>query len=297
MSVTAFKDYLEYERNASKNTIKAYLNDLDEFQIFVKNLGDEEIEEITYPIIRNWIVSLSSNGVSAHSINRKISSLRSYYKFLRKTGIIEKDPLIKHRALKTAARVHIPFSVEEVDQAIAMVDVTDGFVPSRDKLILELLYSTGIRRAELINIKLSDLSPADRTLKVLGKRNKERIIPLLYPVIATIKEYLKERERLEGILDGEFLFLTEKGAKLYPSLVYKVVTGYFDTVSEKTKKSPHMLRHSFATHLLNGGADINAIKELLGHTSLAATQVYTHNSIARLKEVYAKAHPRNKKDS
>lgn len=295
MSFLAFKDYLELEKKASTHTITAYLADLEEFLNFAKENGMEEIDTVPYSIIRGWIVSLSENGITARSINRKISSLRSYYKFLLKVEAISVNPLAKHRSLKTSAKIQIPFSNEEINQAIEIAEIGEDFESVRDKLILELFYSTGIRLSELINIQLTALSLTDRSLKVLGKRNKERLIPLIAPVVESIHTYLETRAGLEEIIDKEFLFLTLKGKKLYPSLVYNVVRHYFEEVSEKTKKSPHILRHSFATHLLNEGANINAIKELLGHASLATTQIYTHNNIARLKEVYADAHPRNKK--
>jgi integrase/recombinase XerC len=174
-----------------------------------------------------------------------------------------------------------------------MLEPENSFEGVRDRLIVELFYSTGIRRAELIHIKLGDLSPAQQTMKVLGKRNKERILPLLPSVIKTIAHYLELRAQLEKLTDADYLFLTQKGVKIYESLVYRIIKSYFSETSEKVKKSPHILRHSFATHLLNEGADINSVKELLGHSSLASTQVYTQNSIAKLKEVYKNAHPRN----
>lgn len=297
MSFSAFKDYLKHEKNASEHTVTAYLADLEEFLNYAKENDMDEIDSVPYSIIRGWIVSLSENGIAARSINRKISSLKSYYKFLLKVGVISVNPLNKHRSLKTSAKIQIPFSQGEITKAIELTEMDDDFESIRNKLIIELFYSTGIRRSELINIKLVDISLSDRILKVLGKRNKERLIPLLPTVITTIEAYIKKRSSLDEIVDDDFLFLTIRGKKLYPGLVYDVVRGYFDEVSEKTKKSPHILRHSFATHLLNEGANINAIKELLGHSSLASTQVYIHNSITRLKAVYANSHPRNKKNN
>lgn len=297
MSFSAFKDYLKHEKNASEHTVTAYLTDLEEFLNYAKENDIDEIDSVPYSIIRGWIVSLSESGITARSINRKISSLKSYYKFLLKVGAISINPLAKHRSLKTSAKIQIPFSQGEITKAIELTEMDDDFESIRNKLIIELFYSTGIRRSELINIKLVDISLSDRILKVLGKRNKERLIPLLPTVITTIEAYIKKRSSLDEIVDDDFLFLTIRGKKLYPGLVYDVVRGYFDEVSEKTKKSPHILRHSFATHLLNEGANINAIKELLGHSSLASTQVYIHNSITRLKAVYANSHPRNKKNN
>jgi len=191
--------------------------------------------------------------------------------------------------------VQIPFSETEVVQVLDALKFPDNFEGVRDRVIIELFYATGLRRSELINLKLSDLDSHNNTLKVLGKRNKERYIPLLKATQNVISEYIKERNKLLNIEDGNYLFLTKKGVKVYETLVYRIINKYFSIASSKLKKSPHVLRHSFATHLLNQGADLNAVKELLGHSSLAATQVYTHSSIAELKKSYAKAHPRNKK--
>jgi integrase/recombinase XerC len=211
-----------------------------------------------------------------------------------KLGDVEINPLAKHRALKTSKKIQVPFSEAEISTVLDELKFDDSFDGIRDKLIIELFYSTGIRRIELIELKLSDVDIANKTLKVLGKRNKERIAPLLDTVIRTLNVYLKSRQHLDQISDKEYLFLTKKGVKVYESLVYRIINDYFSLASTKVKRSPHILRHSFATHLLNQGADLNAVKELLGHSSLAATQVYTHNSIAELKKVYLNSHPRSK---
>ena len=224
-----------------------------------------------------------------------MSSLNTYYKFLVKVENIPSNPLKSHKALKTEKKVQVPFSQKEMDIVLNdLIDVVD-FETARDKLIVELFYATGIRRIELITIKLLDFDSNTKLLKVLGKRNKERFIPLIPSVIASYKEYIYFRNNLDEIKDKAFLFLTKKGVKLYETLVYRIINKYFSKASSKLKCSPHVLRHSFATHLLNEGADINSVKELLGHSSLAATQIYTHSSIAELKEVHAKAHPRNSK--
>ena len=254
-----------------------------------------EIATVNYSVIRSWIIALVNNGVSNRSVNRKISSLKTYYKFLLKTKQIEVSPLVKHKALKTSKKVQVPFSEKEINEVLELLQQAEGFEGVRNKLIVELFYTTGMRRAELVNLKLSSVFETLKTIKVLGKRNKERIIPLLPTVYNTIKEYKAERSKLEEIEDRDYLLLTKKGVKIYETLVYRVINSYFSTASEKVKKSPHILRHSFATHLLNEGADLNAVKELLGHSSLASTQVYTHSSIARLKEVYQNSHPRNSK--
>ena len=294
MSFHAFTDYLQLEKKYSAHTVTAYLKDLEDFQKFAsEEYKYSEIVNVNYSIVRSWIISLVDSGVSNRSVNRKISSLKTYYKFLLKTSQIEINPLAKHRALKTSKKIQVPFSEMEIENVMELLQTENTFEGLRDRLIVELFYSTGIRRAELINVKLNDISFAQKTIKVLGKRNKERIIPLLPAVLNTINRYLPFREQLENIKDSAHLFLTKKGVKVYETLVYRIINSYFSKTSEKVKKSPHILRHSFATHLLNEGADINAVKELLGHSSLASTQVYTQNSIAKLKEVYRNSHPRN----
>jgi integrase/recombinase XerC len=208
---------------------------------------------------------------------------------------IEQSPLLKHKALKTPKKIQIPFSEKEVDLVLNQIVYPDGFEGIRDKLIIDLFYTTGIRRTELINLSLSGIDFSNTTLKVLGKRNKERIIPLLPIIINQLKSYILQRSQLQEIKDDDKLFLTQKGVKLNDTFVYRLINMYFSNVSEKVKKSPHILRHTFATHLLNNGADLNSVKELLGHSSLASTQVYTHSSLSELKKVYGNAHPRNQK--
>lgn len=291
-----FRDYLGLEKNYSPHTVTAYLNDLDFFQAFLKSaFDDDDLVRVNYNQIRAWIVSLSDDGVSNSSINRKISSLKSFYKFLLKTKQIETSPLLKHKALKSPKKLQIPFSEKELDLVLNQIVYPEGFEGVRDKLVVDLFYTTGIRRAELIGLKLHNVDLSNGTIKVLGKRNKERIIPILPVVQNQIRIYLNERSRLQPIIDGDSFFLLLKGVKLNDSFVYRLINYYFSNVSEKVKKSPHILRHTFATHLLNHGADINSVKELLGHSSLASTQVYTHSSLAELKKIYGSAHPRNQK--
>jgi integrase/recombinase XerC len=224
-----------------------------------------------------------------------MASLKAYYKFLLKTKQIETSPLLKHKSLKTPKKIQIPFSEKEVDAVLMYMQNPVGFEAVRDKLIVDLLYTTGMRRTELIHLKLANVNFGSSTIKVLGKRNKERIIPILPVINCQFESYLKERNGLENIIDEEYFFLSKKGVKINESFVYRLINSYFSTVSEKVKKSPHILRHTFATHLLNNGADLNSVKELLGHSSLASTQVYTHNSLTELKKVYKQAHPRNQK--
>jgi len=291
----AFRDYLEKERNYSPHTVTAYWDDLSSFHQFLfRDFDQTNLLEVNYSQIRSWIVSLVDVGISNSSVNRKISSLKSFYKFLLKTKQIDSSPLLKHRALKTPKKIQIPFSEKELDDVLSQLHFSEGFEGLRDKLMIDLFYTTGIRRTELIHLQISNIDLSNNTLKVLGKRNKERILPVLPIISQQFKVYLNERASLERIIDSEFFFVTQKGVKLTDSLVYRLINKYFSNVSEKVKKSPHILRHTFATHLLNNGADLNSVKELLGHSSLASTQIYTHNSLAELKKVYGDAHPRNR---
>ncbi len=291
----SFFEYLELEKKNSRHTITAYRADLYSFADFILSEYDQaDLKEVNYPMLRSWVVHLVDTGLSNNSVNRKISSLKAYYRFLQKTRQLEISPLAKHRALKTNKKLQIPFSEGEVGAALETVEA-EGFEGLRDKLMVELFYSTGIRRSELIGIKLGNMNFSAGILKVQGKGNKERIIPLLASVAATAGAYLEERKAVENANSQGYFFLTAKGVKMYDSLVYRTINNYFRGISSKLKKSPHILRHSFATHLLNQGAHLNAVKELLGHSSLAATQVYTHNSMAELNKVYKNAHPRNRK--
>jgi len=295
MPFTSFIEYLQLEKNYSLHTITAYENDLRSFSDFCKEeYQDADIVHVHYVQIRNWIVSLVESGLQNATINRKISSLKTYYKFLLKTKQIQASPLVKHKALKTAKKVQVPFSEKEMETVLANMNFTDNFEGIRNKTIIEMFYATGMRRAELINLKQSDIDYTAKTIRILGKRNKERIVPLLQKLEVQLKVYTTYRKQVD-VTQKEELFLTAKGNKIYPNLVYRLINDYFSIASTKVKKSPHILRHTFATHLLNQGADLNAVKELLGHASLASTQVYTHNSLAELKNVYAKAHPRNKR--
>tara|TARA_B100000809_G_C15073890_1_gene507075 strand:- start:404 stop:1291 length:888 start_codon:yes stop_codon:yes gene_type:complete len=292
--IDAFLEYLSLEKKYSVHTVTAYKADLVSFRDFLATeYHQEELLSVHYPQIRNWIVSLVDSKISNRTINRKVSSLRSFYKFLQKIKQIKINPLSKHRALKVAKKVQVPFSSKEINLVINSIDEEHDFTSARNKLIVELFYSTGIRRTELINIKEVDVSFSNGVIKVLGKRNKERYVPLLKSVIPTLKKYLELKKEFSKEL--EVLFITEKGNKIYETLVYRIINSYFSNISTKVKKSPHILRHSFATHLLNEGADLNSVKELLGHSSLASTQVYTHNSLDEIKKVYNQAHPRSNK--
>ena len=295
MSIKSFIDYLQLEKKYSPNTIKAYENDITSFSDYNKNEFDQSsINKVDYSQLRSWIVKLVESKISNRSINRKISSLNTYYKFLLKIEKIKKNPLDNHRALKTKKIIQLPFSEKEVISALDINNFQNSFEGKRDRLIIEMLYSTGIRRIELTDLKIKDIDFSSKRIKVLGKRNKERFIPMLESTISLINEYMDYRNELKRIKSKDFLFLTSKGEKIYENLVYRITNKYFEYVSTKVKKSPHILRHSFATHLLNNGADLNAVKDLLGHSSLAATQVYTNRSIEEIKKVYSNTHPRNK---
>ncbi|KAF2337757.1 tyrosine-type recombinase/integrase [Flavobacterium ginsenosidimutans] len=291
----AFEDYLLLEKKYSPHTVGAYLNDVVSFESFVKESFDQDsVDLVNYSQIRSWIVFLVDQNISNVSVNRKMASLKAFYKFLLKSKQIEVNPMLKHKSLKTPKTVQIPFSEKELKDLLSEIDNPVGFEEVRDKLIIEMLYVTGMRRAELIHLMIKNVDCFANTIKVLGKRNKERIIPVLPIIASQVDSYMREREGLEDLVDSDYFFVSKKGLKLSESFVYRLINSYFSRVSEKVKKSPHVLRHTFATHLLNNGADLNSVKELLGHSSLASTQVYTHNSLAELKKVYIDAHPRNK---
>lgn len=295
-NLQAFQEYLQLEKNYSMHTVNAYVNDLLFFKEFLKtNFEQETLEDVNYSMIRSWIVFMVDNEMSNSSVNRKIASLKAFYKFLLKIKQIGSSPLLKHKSLKTPKILQIPFSEKELDNVLNEIKYPDGFDGVRDKLIIDLFYTTGIRRSELIGLKIQNVNTSTATLKVLGKRNKERILPILPIISNQINLYLSERARLEQVKDSEYFFLMLKGVKLNDSFVYRLINYYFSNVSEKVKKSPHILRHTFATHMLNNGADLNSVKELLGHSSLASTQIYTHSSLSELKKVYGDAHPRNQK--
>lgn len=292
----AFRDYLQMEKKYSPHTVNAYLNDLRFFETFNKHQFDQEnIDQVNYNQIRSWIVSLVDDNLSNVSVNRKVASLKAFYKFLLKTKQIEVSPLVKHKALKTPKTLQIPFSEKEVLDVLNHMPNTIGFEEIRNKLIIDLFYTTGMRKTELIHLKSINVNLSGDTIKVLGKRNKERVLPVLPIITEQFSLYVQERLCLEFIVDNDYFFLTKKGLKLNDTFVYRLINSYFSAVSEKVKKSPHILRHTFATHLLNNGADLNSVKELLGHSSLASTQIYTHNSLTELKKVYKDAHPRNQK--
>lgn len=286
-----FLKYLQYEKRYSSHTITAYKNDIIQYHDFLKQ-SDLEFEQANHKSIRLWIVSLMDNQLDTKSVNRKISSVRSFYKFLLKQGLIAENPVLKVLSPKISKKLPSFIADDKINLLLDEVNFTDNFSGVRDKLVIELLFATGIRLSELLSLKTKDVFIAERTIKVLGKRNKERIIPLNTSVISLLEEYSNSRDLQNFDTNQDALMITDKGEKAYPKLIYRIVQKYLTLISTQSKKSPHILRHSFATSLLNKGADINAIKDLLGHASLAATQVYTHNSIERLKSIYKQAHPK-----
>ncbi len=284
---------MEFERRYSAHTLVSYRTDLAQFQKFLaENFPEIKLAFAGYTHIRPWLVSLIEKKISPRSVNRKTVSLRSFYKFLIKKGVIEKNPTLKIQVMKT--KKQLPSFVQETDisQLLDNHEFTDDFAGWRDKLILEMLYGTGIRLSELMNLKTDWVSFYERTIKVLGKRNKERVIPFSKGLSAVIEKYIRYKKDQFGYSDNDFLLVTDKGEKCYPVMIYRVVNKYLSIFTTLDKRSPHVLRHTFATHLLNKGADLNAVKDLLGHTSLAATQVYTHNSMDKLKKVFEQAHPK-----
>ena len=292
MHLSNFYDYLSKEKNYSSNTVIAYKKDVETLQEFCRVKFElNNLLKVTYPIIREWIIDLSEKELSPLTINRKISSLSKYYDFLIKINDLKSSPLKNHKRLKVQKKLIIPFSEDEV---LKVVDVfSKNFEGKRNLLIVDMLYSTGVRRDELINIKLNDVLLDENLVKVLGKRNKERLVPLVLNLKSRINDYLKFRNEIKS--SSSNFFITTKGKKIGPSLVYRVVKNYFSKVSTKVKTSPHVLRHSFATHMLNNGADINSIKEIMGHSSLASTQIYTKIKLPKIINDYKKNHPRERK--
>ncbi|WP_341228351.1 tyrosine-type recombinase/integrase [uncultured Arcticibacterium sp.] len=290
--VDSFLSYLQNEKRLSPNTVLAYQKDLAQFYQFIQeDFETDKPSEATFREIRAWIVSLSNQKLANTSINRKIATLKSFYSFLLRKNKINKNPTLKIQSLKTPSKPPVFVSETGMTQLLEELSFTDDFAGNRDQMIIELLYGTGLRLTELINIKLTDLDLFDAKLSVLGKRSKYRIIPISGKLRLNLSTYLGKRTN-EFEQSSEYLFLTNKGQKLYPVFVQRLVKKYLTMVSTQTKRSPHVLRHTFATHLLNKGADLNAIKELLGHSSLSATQIYTHNSIEKLKDIHKLAHPK-----
>ena len=287
MYIDVFLNFIKTEKRLSSHTVKSYSSDLKQFSKYLSkecNINSD-INQVTFQTIRSWIVFLLENNINPRSVNRKISVLKSYYKFLLQEGILSYNPMIKIISPKTSKRLPSFVDKDDIQNLLDKVKFENNYIGNRDRLIIEFFYVTGIRLSELINIKISDIDFNNNYIKVLGKRNKERLIPLSNNMTNKLKNYVNENDIFEYLFNN-------KGKKMYSKLVYRLVKKHLNLVSSIDNKGPHVLRHTFATHMLNNGADINAIKELLGHSNLNATQVYTHNSIEKLKSVYNQAHPR-----
>lgn len=289
----SFLNFIEFEKRYSKHTIEAYQNDLGQFSAYLKKEYEkEDIVIATHTEIRSWLVQMMEQKISARSINRKISSLKSFYKFAMRKGALKKSPLAKVQNPKTSKRLPVFVDEPGIDQLMTQIEFPEGYEGERDKIIIELFYGTGMRRNELINLREADVDTYNSQIKVLGKGNKERIIPIHPNLRTSLKNFMKAKKEAVESQQEDFLVVDESGKKLAAYRTYEIVKKYLNQVTTVDKRSPHVLRHTFATHLMNHGADINAVKELLGHSSLAATQVYTHNTIEKLKNIYKQAHPK-----
>lgn len=294
--INKFLDYLSYEKRYSQHTIKAYENDLREFYDYAEVIQNEKNPlKLNFQQLRYYLVFLQDQKYSNRTVNRKLSSIKRFYKYLLSIDEISDNPTAKLTSLKYENKVLVPFSKDEMTALLDKIYFEDDFEGVRDKLIINVFYNTGIRLSELIGLQISKIDHSNSQIKVLGKRNKERIIPLSNNLMSDVEAYLKLRNDLQYVENEDVFFLTKNGKQIYPSLVYGKINSYLSEVTKKVKKSPHMIRHTFATHMMDAGADLNSIKELLGHTSLVATQVYTHSSLGKLKSIVNHAHPRAKK--
>jgi len=292
MSTTRFLNYLQFERRYSPHTLLAYQNDLKSFVSYLEETyGLSVPDEATAEMIRSWIVALMDYGLKARSINRKISTLKAFYNYLLREGGIEVSPVRQIHTLKQAQRLPAYVDMDDMKKLLGDTPAEDAFADWRDRMVLMILYATGIRLSELLSRRSGSFDFSDNTLKVLGKRNKERIIPFSYQMKEELQNYLRLKQKTFPQQDGDWVIVTDKGGKAYPKFIYRTVNHALAGVNS-AKKSPHVLRHTFATHLLNNGASLNAIKDLLGHANLSATQIYTHTTIEQLKSIYTQAHPR-----
>jgi integrase/recombinase XerC len=288
-----FLAYLRVEKRYSEHTINSYRTDISQFADFLQNVYElDDMVEVRPIMIRDWIVRLMEEGISPRSVNRKLSSLKTLYKWMRKNGRLDTDPTQQIKGPKTPRQLHETVQRDAMNQLFDLGESPDNFFDHRDRTLVLFLYSTGVRLSELIALSDDDIDRYTSSIKVMGKRKKERIVPLTKELVQEIDSYISLRNEAFSRTEFPALFVTDKGNKCYPKLVYRVVKRYISLVSSIQQKSPHVLRHSFATHMLEAGADLNAIKELLGHANLSATQVYTHNSVEQLKEIYKQAHPR-----
>jgi integrase/recombinase XerC len=292
-AIRYFTDYLKYQKRYSPHTLRSYTDDLLQLNDYiVTQFGEMQLNELTSSFIRSWLASMKDNDLASRSINRKISALKSFFKYHIKNGAISGTPMSQVTSPKVPRRLPAFVKQEETEVLFKDVEFPDTWEGKTDRLITQLLYNTGLRSAELVSLKESQLDASRKIIKVLGKGNKERIIPVSPALIKDVQQYLTEKKQLEGAETNDRLLVTAAGKPLYAGYVYRTVKRYLELVTTIQKKSPHVLRHTFATHLLNNGADLNSVKELLGHASLAATQVYTHHTIEKLRDVHKKAHPK-----
>lgn len=288
-----FLNFLQFEKRFSRHTQISYKTDLDQFSDFIsEGFNCLSPESINYRMVRKWIVKLMDQGDTSRTVNRKLSALKSFYKFLQKEGVVKFNPLDKISVPKVSKRLPVFVDEKQMDTLLDDIEFGDDFIGKRNKLLIEMFYFTGIRLSELINIKNSDIDSHKLTIKVLGKRNKERIIPVNNDFMDRIINFIKFKNKAIIGIENDYLFTSKAGKKLYPKAVYRIINAYLKLVTSIEKRSPHVIRHTFATHMLNHGADLNAIKELLGHANLSATQVYTHNTFEKLTRIYKQAHPR-----
>jgi len=292
--IDSFINYLEYEKRSSAHTVLAYRKDLEQAQDFVNlSFAIDDLSHCTHPDLRAWIIDLVEQGLSQTTVNRKLATLRSFYKFLMRSKIIQKDPTYKLKSLKAPKKLPEFLQETTIESVLEEEVYAPTFEGQRDRMVLEFLYLTGVRLSELTSLKWKDIHLYEEQVKVLGKRQKERIIPLTKSLQRNITNYKQVVEAQFNRVEGEDYFIrSSKGEKAYPMLIYRIVKHYLDLFAQNSKRSPHLLRHTFATQLLNNGADLNAVKDLLGHANLAATQVYTHNSMEKLKAVFEQAHPK-----
>lgn len=284
-----FLEFIQFEKRSSKHTLVAYSNDLNQLVKYLRTAYEiTKISEVNHTFIRSWVVSLMEQKISPRSVNRKITTLKTFYKFLLRQNIVSENPMLKILSPKTSKRLPVFIEKDKMDTLLDDTVFGDDFEGQRNKLILELFYATGIRLSELINLKQCNVDLYLCQIKVLGKRNKERIVPFN----TILKEQIHQYIITKANLNDEFLFINKNGKQLYEKFVYRIVNAYLSQITTVSKKSPHVLRHTFATHMLNNGADLNAIKELLGHANLSATQIYTHNTVEKLKNIHKQAHPK-----
>ena len=292
-TIQVFLDYLKFQKRYSQHTVISYQNDLEDFLTFITdNYGAVALTEISAGLVRTWLASLKQNRIASKSINRKISALKSFFKYQLRKEIISVSPMTTIASLKVSKRLPSFIEEKEINTLFDHLEFPDTWEGRTNRLMMQIFYQTGMRLSELVNLKEAQVDKGNNNIKVLGKGNKERIIPVNKDLLSDISAYIKDKEKIFEA-DVEYILVNNKGKKLQPRYVYGKVKEYLSHVTTNERKSPHILRHSFATHLTNNGADINAVKELLGHSSLASTQIYTHNSIQKLKDIHKKAHPKS----